>query len=200
MDMLEDADFSVLLVDGMSPEEKMQLAHWPNAKNFDLLEPACVEQQIVDVQMPPRYQEVRSFLLDSSAYQWLIENARSSALLTPRKGTTLDLIAREFDATLLSIKTSRPDQAQIFQTKFWVNWDLQGFLSNQEYDSTLEIAFERAITVTGSGTNAQALSCLDYMCQTWPSSGRQFVRILQTALMSPESSSSGKQTLHTDYS
>jgi hypothetical protein len=66
-----------------------------------------------------------------------------------------------------------------------MDWDLPNFLRGQGYDTILEIAVEHAITVTGSSSNAQALSCMDYMCQTWPLSGREVVRVLQKALISP---------------
>jgi hypothetical protein len=50
----------------------------------------------------------------------------------------------------------------------------------------LETALEGAITVTGPSHNAQALRCIDYMYQTWPSSGREIVRVVQKVLRSPD--------------
>ena len=193
-EMLEDEDLSNPPEDGMSSAEK--IAFWNTAEHFDFLpEPTPVGQQLDEVQVPPRYQEVRSFLLDGPAYQWLLENARSSALLTERKGTILEAVTRKIDATLLSMRTPKSRRPQVFQANFDMDWDLPNFLRDQEYDTTLEIAIERAITVTGSSSNAQALSCIDYMCQTWPSSGREVVRVLQKALTSPNLSCSSKQSL-----
>jgi hypothetical protein len=189
--MSEDEVLPTPPEDSMSPAEKMAL--W-NTADF-LPVPAPVDQQLDEVQEPPRYQEVRSFLLDGPAYQWLLENAQSSALLTERKGTILETVTRKIDATLSSMRTPKSRRSQVFQANFDIDWDLPNFLRGQEYDTTLEIAIERAITVTGSSSNAQALSCVDYMCQTWPSSGREVVRVLQRALLSPNLSCSSKRSL-----
>ena len=179
---------------GMSPAEKMAL--WNTAEHSDFVPaPAPVKQELDEIQEPPRYQEVRSFLLDGPAYQWLIDNARSSALLTERRGTVLEAITREIDAVFSSLKTPKSPYFQVVQAIFDMDWDLPNFLRNQEYGTTLEIAVERAITVTGSRSNAQALSCMDYMCQTWPSSGREVVRVLQMALRSLDLSCSSKRNL-----
>jgi len=172
----------------------MALCNTPEHSGF-LPVPVPVDQQLDEAQEFPRYKEARSFLLDGPAYQWLIENARSSALLTERKGTILEAVTRKIDATLSSMRTPKSLRSQVFQANFDMDWDLPNFLRGQEYDTTLEIAVERAITVTGSSSNAQALSCMDYICQTWPSSGREVVRVLQKALISPNLSCSSKQSL-----
>ncbi|KAF2191687.1 hypothetical protein K469DRAFT_695833 [Zopfia rhizophila CBS 207.26] len=188
-EMSEDVDLSTPPKDGMSLTEKM--ARFYDAEHPDFPpEPTPVDQQLDEVQVPPRYQEVRSFLLEGPAYQWLLENARSSALLTKRKGAILEAVTREIDATLSSIRTPKSWRSRVFQANFDVDWDLPNFLRDQRYDTALEIAVERAITVTGSSSNAQALSCMDYMCQTWPSSSRQVTRVLQEALISPNLSCS----------
>jgi hypothetical protein len=99
------------------------------------------------------------------------------------------------DAMFSSIRTPKSLRSQVFQANFKIDWDLPNFLKGQGYNTTLEIAVKRAITVTGSSSNAQALSCMDYMCQTWLSSGREVVRVLQKALISPNLSFSSKQSL-----
>ncbi|EXJ76154.1 uncharacterized protein A1O5_00662 [Cladophialophora psammophila CBS 110553] len=157
------------------------MAIWNTAECSNLpLEPALVPDE-----EPLRFQELRSFLLDSPAYQWLVENARSSAILTERKGTIVDAIARKVDDTISSMRSPKSWRFQMFQINFNIHWDLPNFLMGQEYETTSEIAVEHAITVTGSGSNTQALSCMEYMRQTWPSSGREVLRMLQKALISP---------------
>ena len=177
-----------------TPPRNMSL--WEIAVQFDMLPvQPLAEQQLGKVQEPPSYQRVRSFLLEGPAYQWLLQNARSSALLTEREGTVLEADIRKIDELLSSIRTLKQQHPRVFQIIFDMDWDLPNFLRAQEYDATLEIAFERAITVTACQYSAQALSCIDYMCQTWPSSGREVVRVLQKALMSPSLSCSSKQSL-----
>ena len=176
----------------MSLTEKMEL--WNLAElTGSQHEPAPVDRQPEEAQEPPRYHEVRSFLLDGPAYQWLLENARSSALLTERAGTSLEAVTRRVDAAFSSINSSKLRQSQVFQTRIEMEWDLLNFLKGQEYDSALDVAVEHAITITGSGSNAQALSCMDYMCQMWPSSGREIVHALQKAVVSPNMFSSCKE-------
>ena len=43
-----------------------------------------------------------------------------------------------------------------------MDWDLVSFLKYQEYDSPLDVVMGRAITITESLDDAQALSCVDY--------------------------------------
>ncbi|RYP76199.1 hypothetical protein DL769_003670 [Monosporascus sp. CRB-8-3] len=86
-------------------------------------------------------------------------SSTGTALLTERNESIAETISREIDATLSSIKTRKSRRSQIFQANFDMEWDLLNFLRGQEYDTTLEIAIEHAITLTGSSGNAQALSC-----------------------------------------
>jgi hypothetical protein len=66
-EMSEDVDLSTPLEDGMSLAEKMAL--WNTAELSDFPpEPAPIDQQLDGAQISPRYQEVRSFLLDGLAY------------------------------------------------------------------------------------------------------------------------------------
>ena len=184
IETLEDEDVCAPSNDGMSLTEKM--GRWYTAQPSEVLPGPVADEQGDQVQVPPRYQEVRSFLLKGPAYQWLLKSARSSAHLTERRGTAMESISRKIDATLSSMERPKSRLCPIFRARFDVDWDLQNFLRGQEYDTTLEIALERAITVTGSARDAQALSCMDYMCQTWPSSGRAVVHAFQKALRSPE--------------
>jgi hypothetical protein len=179
----------------MSVIEKIEMTHWSSTEPFDCLpEPACIDHHPEEANRAPRYKEVRPFLLNGPAYQWLLENAQSSAVLTGRKGTILATLTRKIESTLQSIISPKSRQPQILQARFDIDWDLPNFLKGQEYDTTLEFAFERAITITGSKDNAQAMTCMDYMCQTWPSSGREVVQALKNALISPNLSCSGKQS------
>ncbi|KAF2235938.1 hypothetical protein EV356DRAFT_90085 [Viridothelium virens] len=174
---------------GMSPAEKMAL--WKNVEHSEsMAETMSIEAKADNVRRPLRYQDVRSFLRDGPAYQWLLDNIRSSKLLTERKATIFDTITIEITKAFSSVSAPELRTTQDFQVIYSMDWDLEGFLRVQEYDTTLEIAVERAITITGSFSNAQALTCVDYMCQTWPSSGRQMVRALQVAVSSPDLSSS----------
>jgi len=45
------------------------------------------------IEVPPRYEEVRQYILEGSAYKWYLANAGSSALLTDRRGTVVKSIS-----------------------------------------------------------------------------------------------------------
>ncbi|KAF2689770.1 hypothetical protein K458DRAFT_384408 [Lentithecium fluviatile CBS 122367] len=106
------------------------------------------------------------------------------AELPPRyeEGTMLESISKAVGRHLRLPNLTCP---QDVETRILMDWDLPNFLKTQEYGSTLESALERAITITGSEINAQATTCLDYMCQTWPSTGREVLGMLKKALKSP---------------
>lgn len=130
---------------------------------------------------PPRYQQVRNSLRESPAYTWLLDQARVCASLTKTAGTSLETINTKMD-DLFQAMEDRSLRGPVFDARFEVEWDLLGFLRRQKYDAPLEIAVERAITLTGSAKNAQAMTCLDYMSQTWPVIGEEIVKVLQKAL------------------
>jgi hypothetical protein len=139
-----------------------------------------------------KYDQLRSYLLNSDAYKWLLDSARAAARISDQEGTILDQISRTFDD---GIKLIRPQTSRRFveiQAQYHIDWDLCNFLEEQDYGIALDTAFERAITLTGSCTNAQALSCRDYMFQTWPSGGIELMNLLAKALVSEDRTCFGK--------
>lgn len=64
-----------------------------------------------------------------------------------------------------------------------VNWNPLDFLLAQEYSDTPAAALETVITLTGTPKHAQALPCLQYLDQTWPSSGRHVLALLQNLML-----------------
>jgi hypothetical protein len=126
--ILEDSDRPSPPEDSMSLVEKMEMARWHTTGPFDFLpEPEHVDQRLEEVQVHPRYKEVRSFLLDGPAYQWLLENVQSTALLTEREGTIIEAVQQQIDSTLSSMITPKSRQPQIFQAIFDIDWDLLSF-------------------------------------------------------------------------
>lgn len=140
---------------------------------------------------PPRYRQFRDFLRHSPAYTWLLDQARVCASLTKTAGTPLETINTKMD-DLFQAMEDRSLRGPIFDARFEMEWDLLGFLRRQKYDAPLEIAIERAITLTGSAKNTQAMTCLDYMSQTWPVIGEEIVKVLQKALKSTNLSCKSK--------
>jgi hypothetical protein len=71
-----------------------------------------------------------------------------------------------------------------YEVYYHINWNLLGFLRKQKYDKDQDSMVESAIAITGSALNAQALTCLEYMKMTWPTTGPEVLRSLQKAVSS----------------
>jgi hypothetical protein len=68
---------------------------------------------------------------------------------------------------------------------FRVEWDPLAFLKDQEYKVNFHEAIETAITLTGSSdSDVQALTCIQYLCQTWPVLGEHTIRLVQAVISS----------------
>ena len=67
----------------------------------------------------------------------------------------------------------------IFSVTLRVDWELRKFLA-AEFDPDNDIS--SVLTITGGMPRAQALSCGDYMRQTWPQSGSHTLLALKYAL------------------
>ena len=78
-----------------------------------------------------------------------------------------------------------------------VHWDPVAFLVEQDYDQPSDSEIGQAVTITGSRSDAQALSCREYMKQTWPRTGDRILRLLQSLLPSRQSSGGGRKYMGT---
>jgi hypothetical protein len=65
-----------------------------------------------------------------------------------------------------------------------VNCDLEDFWRSQITDGPgTKRRLSKRITITGSSQNAQALTCGQYLTQTWPVTGPQICQHLDTVFM-----------------
>jgi len=81
----------------------------------------------------------------------------------------------------------------VCEMNFNVAWDLFTFLEEQEFEVLPEEAFQQAITLTGTVSNAQALTTAQYMSQTWGSVGDEILAILCDAIHDGKSTASSVQ-------
>jgi hypothetical protein len=79
--------------------------------------------------------------------------------------------------------SSRPS-AEVYKITFGTEWDPLAFIKEQEYREEPDEAVEKAITLTGSAKDALALTCAQYLCQTWPSAGEHTMRLVKDVLRS----------------
>lgn len=125
----------------------------------------------------------QDFILNSQAYQWLLENISRQFLLAPAETDIMGIIRRNILHILPSSqKVSRNSAAQAYKMTFEIDWDLPAFFKEQEYIEEAHDVIERVIVLTGSEKDAQALTCAQYLLQTWPSTGEQIMWLLKGVL------------------
>ncbi|KAK2592180.1 hypothetical protein QQS21_010122 [Conoideocrella luteorostrata] len=127
------------------------------------------------------FQEYRDCIAASAAYGWLVETVKKQVLLASVTERNIMRMMRQEIMSCLPIahKISREKSAGTYKMTFQVRWDPLAFLKEQDYRPKPDNALEMAITLTGSAKDAQALTCAQYLCQTWPSSGKHTIRLIK---------------------
>ncbi|KAJ8126681.1 hypothetical protein O1611_g6957 [Lasiodiplodia mahajangana] len=130
-----------------------------------------------------RYYE--EMILGSLAHSWLLSSLKKEANLITAEPNVINAI-RDFVLLCLPLSRilSRANSLLNFGVRFDIDWDPLSFLVKQFEGRTHDI-LGSTLTLTGSFHNAQAVTCMDYMRQTWPSSGEHTVRLLNEALSKP---------------
>jgi hypothetical protein len=127
----------------------------------------------------PLFTETGKFLIGSKAYQWLLERIRADSVLA-RTGTTADFIRDVIRNRLLADQVDRLDEPHT--TTFEIFWSPLRFLREQNYQQGEYQAIGEVITLTGSAVDAQAMTCAQYIHQTWPMTGDETLWALQAAM------------------
>jgi hypothetical protein len=122
----------------------------------------------------------RDFILNSPAYEWLLTSLRKETLLAQPDPNSMLAIRREIINSLPpSRKISRNRPAEAYNITFDISWDPLAFIREQSYEEKPEDVVGKVITLTGSARDAQALTCEQYLCQTWPSAGKYIIRLVK---------------------
>lgn len=99
---------------------------------------------------------------------------------------SLDLtnaIRKEISSSFPSLRfVSRKQPAQSYQATFRIQWNPHAFIEDESYKEDVEHVVETAITLTGSLTDAQALTCGQYLHQTWPTSGKNILQLVKSVV------------------
>ncbi|GFN15432.1 Pfs domain protein [Aspergillus tubingensis] len=133
----------------------------------------------------PEHTEFWSLITSSPVYEWLLGSLRRKLHLQPAEPNVQDAIRDRILETLPSSRrVSRYDQPTIYQVEFLLNWDPASFIAEQEYDTSKEGFLGKIITITGSGQDAQAMTCLQYLQQTWHSYGADILQLVEATLLS----------------
>jgi hypothetical protein len=200
-------DFDAMNLDRILPEEK--ISFWRQKLKCPLEEPQtdvlpesegqgrtkCIvdyeEEEIDETNMPglPEYQD---FLSKFPAYEWLVATLQREVALAPAAVDVMKSIGEEIISFLLSTnlpnKISRKKPPVPYKVRFEIPWDPVAFAEEQEYGEEPERVVEIALTLTGSARNVQALSCVEYMRQTWPIVGDCIIQLVKNVVRNRRSS------------
>ena len=136
----------------------------------------------------PSVHTYKSLIQSDSGYHWLLGRLRRDIMLGGHGASYQSM--KWISEGILSALPNRNRRPSTKRTSegvavgYLVNWDVLSFLKVQGYSGSRAAALAEALTVTGSCTDAQTLSCEEYLRQTWPSTGLYTLRLLQKLLES----------------
>lgn len=119
------------------------------------------------------FPEAWKFLTEGHNFQWLIGLLRTEILLTKKDGTISESIRKTI------LKNTRTQG--VSQARFEISWNLRKFLADK-YPGEKDLKLGDLITIAGTGSDAQALTCAEYVRQVWPSTGFETLSALQNAV------------------
>lgn len=140
------------------------------------------KDRMVDLEMQ-ELSEYRGLLFENAAYRWLLESLHRECRLAPATPDYMVEIRQGIVKHLPSSHVmSRHHPAEMFKAIFEVRWDPVVFLQEQGYEGARGDLIETFVTLTGSSTDAQALTCIKYLVQTWPFSGAEIMRLVKEVI------------------
>jgi len=140
-----------------------------------------------DTEPTPDASHYRDFIVETPAYSWLVASLQREAKLTRANPDVMESIRKTIFSGLPSphiVSRKRPSTA--YKATFELEWDPRGFIREQQYAESPGQALERAITLTGCSNDAQALTTEAYLCQTWPTTGKQVMWMVNDVVRRPE--------------
>ncbi|KAK6535580.1 hypothetical protein TWF694_002035 [Orbilia ellipsospora] len=125
----------------------------------------------------------RDLIFNAPAFEWLLESVRREFLLASTEPNCMESIKnRIIEALPSSHKVSKHRSAEAFKAIFTTGWKPLQFLKEEGYQNEIGQAIEGAITITGSSIDAQAVTCAQYMCQTWSQTGVSILDLIKDVI------------------
>ena len=178
---------ATLELDQQNPSWNDKIAGW----NVDGIEPPLAEDLLEelpdDSESTISYAEALEFLVSSGPWKRLLAVITTSLILTSREGTCISGISKRV-LLELSRLSRKPDSSDCHNAKFQLEWDPVKFLS-QCYPGNPNQDLAGVIVIVGDEVDAQATSCENYMCQTWPITGVDALMAVQRGIGHGPSSS-----------
>ncbi|TFB01273.1 hypothetical protein CCMA1212_006791 [Trichoderma ghanense] len=125
----------------------------------------------------------REAITAGPALQWIVEELRRELSPSTSGLHTMEKISSDILKGLSKDqKISKRHPSRLSKLTFDVACDILAYMEDQGYAMDADEVLPRAITLTGSSTNAQALTIKQYVCQTWPTIKCHLVEAIQAAL------------------
>jgi hypothetical protein len=122
-------------------------------------------------------------VVEAPAYQWLLASLKRECQLTRAEPDVMEDIKQEIIRYLpKSRKISRSRFAEAYRVTLQLNWDFPAFVLKQGYHGDLGKILETAVTLTGTNRDAQAQTCKEYLCQTWPHTGKHVMDLIKIVM------------------
>ncbi|KAI0175689.1 hypothetical protein GGR52DRAFT_324537 [Hypoxylon sp. FL1284] len=128
-------------------------------------------QSLTDTPEPEEYKEL---IFGDSSYTWLLDRLRVEIACSQAKLDT----SRNIREVLLRMTPLSSRVVVVYR----VDWPILAFFQSQNYGIPNAEAFPNVITLTGTQTDAQALSCRQYIMKIWPSTGVHTLQLIQDML------------------
>ncbi|PWY75544.1 hypothetical protein BO70DRAFT_295914 [Aspergillus heteromorphus CBS 117.55] len=127
----------------------------------------------------PRVSQYRNLIQSSPLYDKLLANLQRELVLAPTAPNLMEKISQTIRQTLVPQVSEWPLS---FSANFSVNWNPLLPPGHLPYPEPPDVAIGKVITITGSANEAQAISCLEYLRQTWPITGIKLLKLIQKLL------------------
>ena len=129
-------------------------------------------------------------VVSHASFQWLLSKFRNRLRTTEATCENTARIRNDVMSAFPGLNSVRGStQCSTFCARFLVSWDLEGFLREQTISGSTVASVARIITLSGTVDNARALTCEEYMDQTWPTTGLHLVTLIDESLRPQRSAS-----------
>lgn len=135
-----------------------------------------------DDDLSPELAEFRRVVETSSAYSWLLQKLEHELRYAVSGNRHIDKIAKAIFSRDGFRRVTRKSPPLRCNVTYIVDWNPLDFIESQCYEELPNVVIANALTLTGSPTEAEALTSGDYIRRTWPQSGAQFLSFLQSLL------------------
>jgi hypothetical protein len=156
--------------------------HSPTSSIYDIGDSVTDEDDELDIPGIKKYIALTS---EDPAYNWLISRLHRELFMSWATPDSLKGIRNAIlDSLPRNKEVSKKKCSESTCITYSVDWDIQTFLQGEYYEEPDHEAIAYAITITGSWSNAQALTTQQYLEQTWPLTGVQTLDFIQMLLRS----------------